>query len=162
MNPLRNYRDLVLKVDGHCRNIETEYFQHIACRRGCDGCCTHISLFPVEAVNLALALRRLPQGEVSRIRDKARAAAPDGPCPLLEDGACLLYAERPIICRTHGLPVLVRENEKAVVDFCPKNFKGVESLSGRAFIDLDVLNASLSAINALFVARFFARPKRNG
>ncbi len=158
LNPAQNYLNLLDRVDTLCRRIEVEYLENIACRRGCDGCCLHISLFPVEAENLARALQRLPESEVSRIREKARAASPDGPCPLLEDGACLLYSARPIICRTHGLPILVRENGKPLIDFCPKNFKGVESLPGRAVIDLDVLNASMTAINALFVAQSFAPP----
>ncbi len=157
-NPVHNYLNLLERVGALCRRIEAEYLENIACRRGCDGCCLHISLFPVEAVNLAQALRRLPESEVSRIREKARTASPDGPCPLLEDGACLLYSARPIICRTHGLPILVRENGKAAIDFCAKNFKGVESLPGRAVIDLEILNTSLAAINALFVAQFFTRP----
>jgi Fe-S-cluster containining protein len=151
---LRNYRNLVDKVDGLCRGIENEYLENIACRRGCDGCCRHISLFPVEALSLAQALRELPETLATHIRGKARAASPDGPCPLLEDGACLLYPSRPIICRTHGLPILTREYGKPAIDFCAKNFKGIESLPGHAVIDLDLLNTSLAAINALFVAQF--------
>jgi hypothetical protein len=155
---MQNYRNFVDKVDDLCRAIEKEYVENIACRRGCDGCCRHISLFPVEAVNLAQALQRLPESVAMHIREKARAASPDGPCPLLEDGACSLYSSRPIICRTHGLPILTKESGKPALDFCPKNFRGVESLPGRAVIDLDLLNTSLAAINALFVARFFTCP----
>src|SRR5512146_319059 len=128
MKALQNYRNLVEKIDGFCRTIEERYRDRIACRKGCDGCCRHISLFRVEAVNLAMALRQLPGGDVSRIREKARASSPDGPCPLLENGACLLYSARPIICRTHGLPILTREFGDPSVDFCPQNFIGVETL----------------------------------
>lgn len=155
MKALQNYWNFVDKIDILCRNIEKKYFEQIACRKGCDICCRHISLFRVEAVNLSLALRRLPEEESSFIREKARASSPDGPCPLLENGACLLYQARPIICRTHGLPILTREFDRPSVDFCPGNFRGVESLPGNAIIDLDLLNTSLAAINALFVAGFF-------
>ncbi|HKZ17694.1 MAG TPA: YkgJ family cysteine cluster protein, partial [Geobacteraceae bacterium] len=159
MELLQNYRNFVDRVNALCRGIEKEYFEQIACRKGCDACCRHISLFPVEAVNLAQALRQLPEAQASHIREKARSASPDGPCPLLEDGACLLYSARPIICRTHGLPILTREHGKPTVDFCPKNFKGVASLSGNAVIDLDLLNTTLAAINALFVTEFFSGVK---
>jgi Fe-S-cluster containining protein len=154
MELLQNYKNFVDRVNALCRNIEKEYFEQIACRKGCDACCRHISLFPVEAVNLALALRQLPESQMSHILEKARSASPDGPCPLLEQGACLLYSARPIICRTHGLPILTREHDKPTVDFCPKNFKGVASLPGNAVIELDLLNTTLAAINALFVTEF--------
>lgn len=162
MELLQNYRNFVDRVNTLCRGIEKEYFEQIACRRGCDACCRHISLFPVEAVYLAHALRQLPEAQVSHILEKARSATPDGPCPLLEGGACLLYSARPIICRTHGLPILARDKDTAKVDFCPKNFRGIDSLPGSAVIDLDLLNTTLSAINALFVTEFYqgARPKK--
>lgn len=158
MKALQNYRNLVEKIDGLCRNIEERYHDRIACRKGCDGCCRHISLFPVEAVNIALALRQLPGDEVSRIREKARASSPDGPCPLLENGACLLYPARPVICRTHGLPILTVTGEAPQIDFCPLNFRGIASLPGTAVINLDRLNAALCAVNSLFLTHLSPGP----
>ena len=152
---LHNYRNLVEKVNSLCQKIEAEYYEQLACRKGCDGCCLHFSLFWVEALSLAVALHELPESQVEHLRGKARAASPDGPCPLLENGACLLYAARPIICRTHGLPILTTEDDKPTVDFCPKNFRGIGSLPGHAVIDLDRLNTLLTAINANCVAEFF-------
>lgn len=149
---LQNYRDLLAKVDLLCRRIGEEFGAHLACRPGCDGCCRHISLFPVEAVALAAALKELPRGEAARIRGHAHEASPHGACPLLENGRCLLYAARPIICRTHGLPLLTLQNGARTVGFCPLNFQGLDSLPGNAVIDLDRLNTALAAINALFVA----------
>jgi Fe-S-cluster containining protein len=152
---LRNYRNLVAKVDALCGSIEREHAERITCCKGCDSCCRHISLFWVEAAGLALALRDLPRDTVSLIREKARSASAEGACPLLEKGICLLYMARPIICRTHGLPILTSESGRRMVDFCPRNFIGVESLPGNSIIDLDLLNTSLAAVNALFVAEFF-------
>jgi uncharacterized protein len=155
MGILLNYRNFVDKVDNLCRKIEAEYYEQLVCRKGCDGCCLHFSLFWVEAVNLAAALTELPEGRVAKIREKARSATAEGSCPLLENGSCLLYSHRPIICRTHGLPILTREDDKPAIDFCPKNFRGVESLPGHAVIDLDRLNTLLTVINARFVSEFF-------
>jgi Fe-S-cluster containining protein len=155
MKNLLNYRDFVDKVNVLCRKIEAEYYEQMACRKGCDGCCLHFSLFWVEAVNLAAALEELPESRVAQIREQARTASPDGPCPLLENGACILYGVRPIICRTHGFPILTREGDKPAIDFCPRNFRGVDSLPGDAVIDLDRLNTLLAAINAHFVSEFF-------
>lgn len=155
-DPLDNYRDLLARVDNLCRTITGEFAAQLACRPGCAGCCRHISLFPVEAVALAVALGRLPVEQAATIRARAGGASPDGPCPLLANGLCLLYEARPIICRTHGLPLLTALEGKRSVDFCPLNFRGLDSLPGSAVIDLDRLNTTLAAINALFVAEFFS------
>jgi uncharacterized protein len=150
-NLLSNYRDLVGRVDELCRRIEAGFRGHIACGRGCDGCCRHISLFPVEAVSLYAALRRLSPSRIELMRERARTADTAGPCPLLADGLCLLYDARPLICRTHGMPLLVHRGAERSVDFCPLNFKGIGTLHGASVIDLDRINETLVAINALFL-----------
>ena len=148
---LHNYRNLLAKVNELCSRIRSEYGDVIFCMEGCDGCCRHISLFPVEAVALAAALQEFSPEECAHIRKLARASSAEA-CPLLENGRCLLYAYRPIICRTHGFPMLAgREGEKAL-DFCPKNFKGVASFNATAVLNLDLLNATLASINAVFIS----------
>jgi Fe-S-cluster containining protein len=152
---LANYRTLVERVDALGQRIETEFRAQIACRRGCDACCRHLSLFWVEGVALALALDELSEPVAAEIRERARRAAADGPCPLLDAGACLLYAARPIICRTHGLPLLAGGGEARRIDYCPENFRDIDTLPAGAVIDLDRLNTTLAAINALFVSEAF-------
>lgn len=152
---LRNYQELRAKVEALCGRIENEFREQLSCRKGCSDCCRHLSLFWVEAVALALALESLPDSQAERIRAAAGSATPDGPCPLLAEGACLLYAARPLICRTHGLPVLNEAQGRAVVDFCDLNFRGLGSLPARALINLDLLNTTLAGINHLFVSEIF-------
>jgi uncharacterized protein len=151
---LDNYRDLVIKVDHLCRGIETEFREHLSCCDGCDGCCRHLSLFPVEAVALAAALNDLPDNDAELLRKKLRDGGDEPGCPLLVNSRCILYAARPIICRTHGLPLLTIRVQNRHVDFCPRNFQGVSSLPGSAVIDLDRLNTALAAVNLLFVGEF--------
>lgn len=150
MNAFANYRKLVDSVDALCERIFTAHASHLACTRGCDGCCRHITVFPVEAYALAGALSELPEPLRAELRYRAAATPPDAPCPLLRDGICLLYPARPIICRTHGLPILMETPDGARVDHCPRNFKGVDSLPGSAVIQLERLNETLAAVNALF------------
>jgi len=146
---LQNYRNLTAKVDDICRLIATNYGSCLACREGCDDCCRHISIFPVEAESLDAALRELPAEEGARIRKLARAASSDA-CPLLESGRCLLYAARPMICRTHGFPFL-SAGPAGGIDFCPKNFIGVTSFPAACVIDINLLNTTLAAINSVFM-----------
>ena len=149
---LDNYRILISRVDELCRGIEERFKPSIACASGCDGCCRHLSLFPVEAVALATALQDLPLPDRLRIQERARNARPSDPCPLLEEHRCTLYQARPLICRTHGLPLLMNRDGKQHVDYCPLNFQGISSLPGTAVINLDKLNETLVAINLRFVA----------
>jgi uncharacterized protein len=151
MPGLDNYLALVARVDELCKATSTSFESQISCHPGCDACCRHLSIFAVEAFALKEAISTLPEPEAELIRAKAAATGSDSPCPLLHDGLCLLYQARPIICRTHGLPLLVtREGERAV-DFCPENFRELASIPGSAVIDLDRLNAMLTAINALYL-----------
>jgi Fe-S-cluster containining protein len=158
MQGLENYRALLARVDELCGQTVSRFESHISCRPGCDACCRHLSLFAVEAAALKAALELLPPQEAELIREKGLTAPPDR-CPLLHDGLCLLYQARPIICRTHGLPLLVSREGQSGVDFCPENFQGVETIPGSAIIHLDRLNEMLAAINALFL-RSFPGPER--
>ena len=150
MEILTNYVALVAKVDLLCQGISREFGACIRCRPGCADCCRHLALFPVEACAIALAVRGLPPATRTELRQRAATATPDGPCPLLDNGLCLLYGAPPLICRTHGYPFLTRSDGATSIDFCPQNFTGVSSLPGGAIIDLDQLNTTLAAINALF------------
>jgi hypothetical protein len=149
---LGNYVQLISRVDEICRRIEEDLRSEIACTSGCDGCCRHLTLFPVEAAALAAALRDVLLSDRRRIRERARSTLPTDPCPLLEQHRCLLYAARPLICRTHGLPLLMNRDNGRHVDYCPLNFRGVSSLSGSAVIDLDRLNETLVAVNLCFIS----------
>jgi hypothetical protein len=149
---LANYAALVTRVDQLCRTVTDRFAGVIACRPGCDRCCRHLTLFPVEAYALLAAAQQLTGPERARLRQRLMEPA-SADCPLLVDRRCLLYMARPIICRTHGLPLLMATDGSRRVDFCPDNFQGFTSLPGEAVIDLDRLNEALAAINALFVSQ---------
>ncbi len=152
---LYNYSALVDKVDSLCREIILASGDAIACRKGCDGCCRQFSVFPVEAFSIACAVATLDPAQAHMIRDRALSLRDGDDCPLLDHGCCLLYDHRPIICRTHGLPILIRNGETPTVDFCPRNYRNVESIEGRCIIDLDRLNDTLAAINSIFIKEWF-------
>lgn len=148
---LENYRALVERVDEICLRTSADFQSQISCRPGCDACCRHLSVFAVEAAALTLALSQLSGEEAAVIRQAARDASPQSPCPLLHQGLCLLYQARPIICRTHGLPLLIERDGARAVDFCPENFRGAASIPGSAVIDLERLNTTLAAVNKLYL-----------
>ncbi len=148
---LANYNALVDRVDSLCREIILASGDEIACRPGCDGCCRHFSVFPVEAYNIARAVASLDPDITGMIRDRARNLRAGDGCPLLHGGCCMLYEKRPIICRTHGLPIMIRNGDDTKIDFCPRNYRNAESIKGHYIIDLDTLNSTLAAINSIFI-----------
>lgn len=150
---LADYRRLVARVDARAAVIRGRWPAAMRCRRGCDGCCRHLSVFPVEAAALRAALAEQPPEHIQALT--ARAGRPDAEvaCPLLVEHACALYTARPIICRTQGLPLAFRDHGALRVDVCPLNFRAGETLTGQDLLDLDRLNQTLAAVNALFVRR---------
>ncbi len=65
------------------------------------------------------------------------------PCPLLgEDGACLIYEHRPMICRTHGLPNIDVSGERFSELYCSLNFVDTDPLT------LDILRWSFRRVYA--------------
>ena len=151
---LHNYYRLLAKIDERCREIHTAYQEHIACKKGCSACCRRISVCAVEAAAISLALSRLFPEIPDRLRQNANAYSDPEICPLLEHGACVIYESRPVICRTHGLPILVFQNGRPEADFCPLNFRNISSLPSQAMLDIEKLNQMLFAVNSVFIAEF--------
>lgn len=147
---LANYRLFVSRVDELCDRITQRFAEGISCRAGCSGCCRHLTLFPVEAASLVVALAALPE-ETRRLLAARGEIPADGPCPLLQDDRCLAYPDRPIICRTHGLPLLTEIDGNRRVDYCPENFRAIDSIPGDGVMNLDLINRTLVAINGVFV-----------
>jgi Fe-S-cluster containining protein len=81
-------------------------------------------------------------------------------CPMLsEQNQCLVYNERPMTCRLHGLP-LIDVNEGVYFDqWCERNFQGkdIAQLSDSAynFIELDKKELALFV---QFTQKLFAKP----
>lgn len=148
---LANYLSLLQRVDQLCGKIVENFPEQITCKAGCSVCCRHLALFPVETANLVNAVDSLPQEIKSLLAGRIQWPA-HGSCPLLLDDRCTVYCNRPVICRTHGLPLLAEVDGHRTVDCCPENFRFAESLPGSAVINLETLNSALVAINALFVA----------
>lgn len=86
----------------------------VACRAGCSWCCyLQVTASPIEVFRIVKALRKqLSADEIGELRARVRAVdqrthrlnAADRlrsriACPLLDNGRCLVYADRPLACR---------------------------------------------------------------
>lgn len=140
-----------LELRGHCdtlgHRVEERFGQKWQCRAGCGGCCSLSTVCGLEA----LVLLRAGIGSQGSIQ----TASPDGECCLLCNERCLLYEERPLICRTHGLPLVSATLTDGEVDCCPLNLSAladVSELEANLVLDLDRLTENLLRLNlALFL-----------
>ena len=147
-----SYRKLLTRVDDFSSRLIRKYKGNIVCRHGCADCCRQdLHLLPVEFHYLTQGLSCMPEAE-KNIMEVSRK---DTCCILLHEGDCLLYGLRPIICRTHGLPLLITENGTQWRDCCPKNFEGqsLENLPEKDLLHLERLNTILVTVNMVFSSR---------
>lgn len=142
----KNLAELRGKVDGFTERVLAAHEGEVVCTKGCTDCClTDISVFPVEAEAVLAAFRRLPESTRAHIRERTHR---DENCVFLLDGGCAVYEERPIICRSQGLPLLLEEGTRTV---CHLNFKGrgAADLPSETVLNLATLNTLLSVIHRL-------------
>jgi uncharacterized protein len=111
------------KVDAFFARVSERHGDDMQCMTGCSDCC-HVRLTVTQIEADAI------QGELASWTDERRAqlvanaaAAPPDRCTALDPaGRCLIYAARPITCRSHGAPIRMREGSLPVVQSCFRNF----------------------------------------
>lgn len=171
-----HHQRLLADIDRYADVLRKRFAVEITCHLGCTGCCQqHLSVFDVEADALRELIAGLPPATRERLRVQARAALareaeladnppplstefppnPETavPCPALVDGACSVYDARPVICRTHGFPLLYvdEEAQEALLDVCPLNFSespdDLEALTENDLFEMNIVNERLARAN---------------
>lgn len=134
------------------RPIRETHAARLQCKRGCSACCVdELTVFDVEA-----ALIRRHHGE---LLDRERPYK-KGACAFLdEEGACRIYAQRPYVCRTQGLPLRWFQETEADAgdlieyrDICTLNRKGepLQDLAESACWTIGVVERKLYALQSDF------------
>src|SRR3954453_10454684 len=85
------------EVDVETHRLHVLHAARLECRHGCSSCCVDgLTVFDVEA-------ELIRRGHRDLLATGVPHAA--GACAFLDsEGACRIYAERPYVCRTQGLP----------------------------------------------------------
>jgi Fe-S-cluster containining protein len=145
-NLFLQYEDIARKADLLFKTIQEKYPASVKCRVRCCDCCHAIfGVFPIEAAHINYhfnrldrkvrrdALRRAEKAEAEMLKAKDRLKVfEDDPkmkvfglgkqrvrCPLLQDSEeCVLYENRPIICRVYGVPYTLKKENKEVSYVC--------------------------------------------
>lgn len=189
------YEALRRRISDEADALFEHYARQVECRRGCYYCCDDISVLPIEleALRRILARDGLPDGagsggpaedgglspaELAALRShdrtaEGRVANPEAGrrrCGFLgRAGECTVYRHRPVICRTHGLPLAYRLYEydetgapvagtSYIDSWCDLNFTHVPAESAAAYFDRHGrinqarVNEELEALNARFLA----------
>jgi len=140
MQSLIYYRELIQKIDTFTDSVIAIYGNRLHCREGCSSCCILESIMPVELVPIVKWYAQQPES-IRHIIKQGNLTS----CIFLHHDSCIIYPFRPIICRTHGYPVLI--NNK--VDICPLN-QGIH-FEPEHILNLENCNTMLAAINILFI-----------
>lgn len=150
MSARESYRDLCAKVDSFFDRVVVRHGAEMECVAGCHGCCQGgLTVTAVEAGEIRDGVAGLSAD--ARERAAARAEAEDGTrCAALEqDGRCAIYPVRPLVCRSHGLPIRMKsERGLPVVSACELNFteRGPAAADGDCILDQTTLSLTLGAI----------------
>lgn len=162
-DPLLEYLAAREKIDAAADAVFDRRRDDVACARGCSSCC--VSGLTVLSVEATAIERHLDEVGLARA-----PSPPPGGCTFLDaEGACTIYEARPMVCRTHGLPLRMPEaspESRAVrrplkvlddVEVCSLNF------TERAFAPADVLDAErIAALLLVVEQRFRARGGQEG
>ncbi len=160
--PLERYRELAARVDAFFARVTARHGHEMQCRPGCDACCrVHPGIPRGEAAEITALVRSLAPG--ARARLAARAEQPrDDRCPALEDdGRCAVYAARPLVCRSHGVPVRMRDARSLpVVSSCHLNFvaRGPQAADADCVLDQETLSTILHAVDAAYAREAGVEP----
>jgi hypothetical protein len=147
--------ELWQKVDAFFERVGGRYPGALACEPGCADCCKReLTVTSVEAARVERALGRL---DAAARADLAGRLKGDACVALREDGRCAIYEARPVVCRSHGLPLRfmepAAEGRRAlpVLDACPLNFVGrdLAALDADCVLDQQTLSVMLGALDAL-------------
>ena len=140
-------RDSIDKVSAKLHGQHKHFMQ---CRKGCDLCCMDYSILPVEY--------HFIKNELKKNKDKPlvedNEVSSNG-CVFLKNHECTIYRNRPVICRTHGLPLLfTNDNFEWELSTCELNFRqfDYEKFNPDNTFPQDTYNSKLFMLNKEFIA----------
>lgn len=144
------YYSILNEIDTLCSRLHLLHAPHTQCRKGCSSCCSSFRVLPLEFHAIFDELQK------STVAVNSAAGSED--CIFLQEGSCTIYENRPVICRSHGLPILETgdEEEEATLSFCQLNFAKVDDayfLYETSYPQTD-FNQKLYSANLNFIKNF--------
>jgi hypothetical protein len=145
---ITQYRKLCQYCDDVFATMQEAFGTHIHCAKGCAACCTLERVSPLEAYMIASFLQDSQISPIPELSD--RAISPQEQCVFLHCNECTIYPVRPIICRTHGIPIVYPDQQG--IDACPLNFTDFDfaTIDPQFLLDAETLTTNLMRLNLAF------------
>ena len=141
------YRQVDEVWEGVERNLEASGKLR-RCRKGCCGCCLDgLTVTQVEASVI--------RGKYPEVLEEAAGA--QGRCAFLdEEGGCRVYEARPVKCRTHGIPMALRDEAGEWMFGCceERTDIDVESLTEGEIFNPEVMDMKLGMMEKMMYGTF--------
>ncbi len=162
MNSMANndkYLKFRTKIDTYTQKLENTHSKNMACKKGCDMCCLNFDVFPIEfdAIKKQIAIN-YPEVKKQNLPSKLGEN-----CIFLKDHQCTIYYARPIICRTHGYPLLYMNDtgDQWELSHCGLNFTNVDEtyFNKENTYAQDTYNSQLFMLNQEYIKT--THPEKN-
>lgn len=143
---------LARRVDELFARVRARHGWAMQCRSGCTSCCrTRLSTTAVEAAWLREWLETLEAGARRALAAQASRGPTDRCAALDDEGRCSIYERRPLVCRSHGLPIRRRgARHLPVLESCSLNFTAettpLSEVEGVNVLDQDDLWRALAEL----------------
>lgn len=140
--------DLARKVDAFFERVAARHTADMQCSSGCSDCChVRLTVTGIEAAALRAHVAALTATDCAALAANIAAAPADRCVALDANGRCLVYAARPIVCRSHGVPIRMTEQSLPVVESCHRNFtaRGPAAADPDCILDQTTLSALVLA-----------------
>ena len=144
------YIKLVDEIDRRSAILEDMHKNQMKCSNGCDLCCIDFGILPIEYHYILNKIKKEDQ-----LPDLPVQSA-DGTCSFLKNHSCSIYKHRPIMCRTHGLPLLYANDygewELSVCELNFTEFDFQDFTTENTFLQ-DKYNSKLFMLNREFISK---------
>ncbi len=150
------YRDLTARVDAFFTRVAERHAADLRCAPGCDSCChARLTVTTIEAdvISAHVATLEAPaRAHLATVAARPVDAGKPRCAALDDDGRCLVYEARPLVCRSHGVPIRLRSpGSLPVIQACELNFTahGPEAADADCVLDQKTLSATLLAVDQM-------------
>lgn len=142
---MSRFAELADKVDAFFARVVVRHGTDMQCATGCSDCChVRLTVTAAEAAAIRDEVARWPAEQRRNLAD----AGPVDRCAALDAaGRCKIYAARPLVCRSHGVPIRMRQGGLPVIQACHRNFRHTAP-DPDCVLDQATLSAMLLAVNA--------------